>query len=1292
MKHGHLKICGIIILLIVIAAVLPVTAFADNAYGNLRYSVDANGNATIKGLKNDVSELEIPSMIGPYPVTAIGYGAFQNNTTLTKVTIPEGVESISATAFFFCTSLTEITIPKTVTSIGEDAFQSCYSLSKVNVGDIAAWCGISFASDSSNPISESMNKDILYVGGELIHDLVIPEGVTSIGNYAFAYCEELTSVTFPSTLESIGDESFSYCRDLTSVTLPEGVSEIGQQAFQYCSKISSVTLPSTLKSIKTHAFYSCAGLKDIYFGGADSDWNNVKKEDDWNSNNHADQKVTYLFTFEAYGNDVKITGYNGPGVVVSIPKKIGGKNVTKIDNEAFLFADITGVIIPDGVETINHNAFDSCIYLTSVTIPEGVSIISPKAFLTDLKLKSVTIPKSVTDISDEAFSGCISLTDIYYLGTQSEWNAIDFGKNWDYNLPTGYKVHFAYSYSVYSGYAIIDKYDGPGGDVVIPSTLGGHQVFSISQNAFKDNTSITSVTVSSGIDEIGKYAFEGCTNLTTVTIPASVYSIGRDAFKDCVNLNRVNISSAEAWFNLHLKDDENPAKVSGSEYVLYYNGKYIREVEPNEDWISSLNDLKDALKEGGVYKLMDDIVCTETLRVPEGIKLRIDLNGHIIDRGLTEPTKDGSVFIIENGTLTITDSNPTAQHKTPVTYVDPISGLTVTVNGGIITGGNSTEYGGIYLMSGLLDMRGGTIVGNVAGCSTDEGLGGGVYVEDGEFYMINGSIVGNKAAGGTSSVSYGKGGAVYVSNGGFTMLGGTIRDNAAGDKGGAIYVAKNGLFDMRYGTVAFNSAPTGLNLYNNGGDVPDFATVIFHSNYTGGTDAEQLIPLDVNTVVANGVLKRDGYTFLSWNQNSDGSSYIGWTFDHATISVHTAHVLSHHFYAQWKVNTYTVKFVDYDGEELQSGGFDYDTVPVYAGENPTRVTAEGVEYTFVGWSPAISKVKGETTYTALYGIATAEKCAECGATLYVDPDEITATYHTLYCYNANCTEFCKLASEAEHSGGTAMCKHKAVCSVCGVEYGEFDPENHEWDDGTVITPASCTEDGEMKYVCKLDETHTSTVPINATGHLWDDGVVTVEPTCTEEGEMLYTCKYDKSHTRTEVIPAKGHIEGEPVIENVAEPRCTLGGSYDLVVYCTVCGEELSRTDVRVKELGHAYGEWTVTKPATCTEDGVETRVCQNNANHKETRAIPATGHVFGDWEVTTEPTENSTGIETRVCSVCGEEETRELPKLDHKHNMIHYPAVAPTETEEGNTEYYICSACGKWYEDAEGKKEIKNHA
>lgn len=186
-----------------------------------------------------------------------------------NIVIPETIEyegatyivtSIGEDAFHICWQLTSITIPNSVKRIGKSAFWECGGLTSVHITDLEAWCKITFDSFYSNPLYYSKH---LFLNGAEIKDLVIPNSVTSIGNYAFLICRGLTSVTIHNSVTSIGEYAFYYCSGLTSAIIGNSVKSIGEKAFSNCSSLTSVTIGNSVTSIEMYAFEKCKDLTVI---------------------------------------------------------------------------------------------------------------------------------------------------------------------------------------------------------------------------------------------------------------------------------------------------------------------------------------------------------------------------------------------------------------------------------------------------------------------------------------------------------------------------------------------------------------------------------------------------------------------------------------------------------------------------------------------------------------------------------------------------------------------------------------------------------------------------------------------------------------------------------------------------------------------------------------------------------------------------------------------------------------------------------------------------------------------
>ncbi len=240
-------------------ASVPCSLISYIPKGNLRKLTITSGTTIPSNAFEGYMSLE--SVVIGDSVTSIGYKAFYGCTSLRSVTIGDSVTSIDNYAFENCTSLTSITIPDSVTSIGEGAFENCSSLTSVNyLGTIEQWCSLPFINIYSTPLS---NGTDLYLNGTPVIDLVIPDTITEIKNYAFCGCTSLTSVIIPDSVTSIDSYAFGSCTSLTSVTIGNGVKTIGSYAFSWCGSLTSVTIPNSVTKIGTCAFNGCASLASV---------------------------------------------------------------------------------------------------------------------------------------------------------------------------------------------------------------------------------------------------------------------------------------------------------------------------------------------------------------------------------------------------------------------------------------------------------------------------------------------------------------------------------------------------------------------------------------------------------------------------------------------------------------------------------------------------------------------------------------------------------------------------------------------------------------------------------------------------------------------------------------------------------------------------------------------------------------------------------------------------------------------------------------------------------------------
>ena len=387
------------------------------------------------------------------------------NESVTKIEIPAEIEDIpvveiKSSAFNGCANLTSIIIPDSVTSIGDFAFENCSGLTSITIPDSVTSIGDHAFYNCSSLTNITVSENNKYFSS--LNGVLFNKDKTELVTYLIG--NERTEYAIPDSVTSIGDRAFYKCSSLTSIIIPDSVTSIGDHAFYNCSSLTNITIPDSVTSIGDHAFHNCSGLTSITIPDS----------------------VTSIGDHAFYNCLTSITVSENNKYFSSLNGVLFNKDKTElitypIGNER------TEYTIPDSVTSIGNFIFYNCSSLTSITIPDSVTSIGNFAFYNCSSLTSITIPDSVASIGNSAFYNCSNLTNI--------------------KLPD-----------------VIDI---------------------ISGNTFRDCSSLLNIIIPDSVTSIKECAFYNCSNLTSITIPDSVASIENSAFYNCTSLKSITLNNPD---------------------------------------------------------------------------------------------------------------------------------------------------------------------------------------------------------------------------------------------------------------------------------------------------------------------------------------------------------------------------------------------------------------------------------------------------------------------------------------------------------------------------------------------------------------------------------------------------------------------------------------------------------------------------------------------------------------------------------------------------------------------------
>jgi len=508
----------------------------------------------------------VPSMIAGLPVTQIADRAFESDSGITTIQLPDSLERIGDYAFKSCDQLLEIIIPNTVATVGRNAFERCSSLFRVQL-----------------PIALEVIEPATFYLCTSLTDITLPDTLLSIGDSALRGCESLSSIQIPSTVTTISTGAFRDCTGLETIEIPEGIVALEAYTFQGCSKLETVGLPSTMNRLGVRSFYLCSSLRHVvvpstvteiddgafknchslntilfegnapvlvgadsfnevgryfsfyYLSGASGfslpTWQGQPVHGVWEYG--YDQGLLMV----SYSKEAAVLDYSGEHDVLALPTHFDSVPIVEIAPAAFIGRQsLTLVGVPDTVSTVGPYAFAGCDQLTTITLPIGLNRIAEGTFSSCSALQSIILPESVMSIGAGAFSGCTRLSiNSLHEGIESigDYAFSSCDSIVSMQMPDSVIVC---GKGVFKGSKALTDITIPAGLTVIPESM------------FQDCSALQNIQFPSSLQGIGDYAFANCRSLQGFNFPDSLVAIGSYAFQGCTALSSLSFPQTVTTF------------------------------------------------------------------------------------------------------------------------------------------------------------------------------------------------------------------------------------------------------------------------------------------------------------------------------------------------------------------------------------------------------------------------------------------------------------------------------------------------------------------------------------------------------------------------------------------------------------------------------------------------------------------------------------------------------------------------------------------------------------------------